>query len=196
MNHSLRLPALTAALLMAYGAVGADAVQAQRNRKTVFGSTYTNLGTGWKTDPRFAANAKEDEKYGRDTPLVHAGIRTYSFTEVSSAIASHRSIVSASAPGYSLDLAKGKGELEVCRDTVEWRTVNGSPFAVIARVETYDEAATLSGRLTPANRTGTYLIVRGLRGYEHIKADINVASVRHANVRARAIADAGYKHRE
>ncbi|MBC8136681.1 MAG: hypothetical protein H8F28_12400 [Fibrella sp.] len=196
MNHTPRLFVTMAALIALTGAPGSDVALAQKKREPMFGSTYTNLSKGWKTDPRFAATAKEDEKYGRDTPQVHTGIRGYSFTEGYSAMVSHRAIVSAGAPGYSLDLATIKENLQVCRDTVEWRTVNGSPFAVIARVETYGETAALSGQLTPANRTGVYLIVRGLRGYEHIRADINVATASNPNVRARAIADAGYKKRK
>lgn len=198
MNRSFRLFLLTAAFVALTSTLATDLALAQRTqkkRKTMFGSTYTDLGKGWKTDPRFAATAKEDEKYGRDTPQVHVGIREYSFTEGYSAMVSHRAIVSVAAPGYSLNLATGKGNLEVCRDTVEWRTVDGFPFAVIFRVDTYGEAATLTGQFTPANRTATYLIVRGLRGHERIKADINVAMAPNPNVQARAVADAGYKKR-
>lgn len=180
------------ALLWVSTILCADTVHAQKQRKIVFGSTYTNLRTGWTVDPRFAATVKEDEAAGRDTPQVHAGYGGYFFREGYSAIAMHRSIASKSVPSYSLDLTTNKEGLEVCRDTVEWRTAGGKPFAVIARIEIYGGSAPQDGHITPTNRTGTYLIVRGLRGYERIKANID-ATRSDANVRARLIADAGYR---
>lgn len=178
-------------IMALYGALGADFVLAQKKHKPIFSSTYTDLSKGWTIDPRSAATAKEDAEMGRDTPQVHAGYRGYSFQETYSAMAAYRTVVSASVPAYSLDLKTGKAGLDVYKDTVEWRTADGKPFAIIARIEVHNESALESGRITSATRTGTYLIVRGLRGYGHIMANVDATKL-DANVRARAIADASY----
>lgn len=173
------------------GVIGTDSVLAQKKHKPVFSSTYTDLSKGWKVDPRFASTAKEDAEMGRDTPQVHAGYGGYSFQEDYGAMAAYRTVVSASSPAYSLDLKTGKSGLEVYKDTVEWRTAGGKPFAIIARIEVHSQTAVETGRVTRATRTGTYLIVRGLRGYGHIQANVD-ATKPDANVRARKIADSGY----
>lgn len=179
------------------GAVATNAVLAQttaKTRKAKFGSEYTNLRTGWKNDPSYTPAAiKEAKEGGQDIIQVHTGFGGYSFHETYSARAAYRGVVSAAKPNYETPLSVKRGEgLQVCRDTVEWRTANGKPFAVIARIETFDGSDRGGGELAPESRTGQFLIVRGLRGYEYIAADINAAD-KNANAKARSVADAAYR---
>jgi hypothetical protein len=72
--------------------------------------------------------------------------------------------------------------------TVEWRLANGKPFAIIMRLYDYagnDQCAT-GGKIT-----GESLIVKGLKGYEHIDGTVK-ATTPSANLKAREIADKGY----
>ncbi len=74
---------------------------------------------------------------------------------------------------------------------LEWRIKNGVPFAVIMRANKYslDENELIK---YPVKVTGEYLFVRGLHGFESIRADVNVGTTRYANEEARKIADEGY----
>lgn len=193
MNFSRVAPV---AALIVCGTVATSAILAQtttRTHKTRFGSEYTKLPyKEWKNDPSYTpAEVKEAEEGGRDIAQVHAGLGGYSFRETYSVRASYRTVVSASKPDYSLDLSAKKPGLQVWRDIVEWRTANGKLFAVIARIETFD-GTDRGGELAPDSQTGQLLIVRGLRGYEYISADI-AAGGRNANAKARAVADAAYR---
>jgi len=72
--------------------------------------------------------------------------------------------------------------------TVEWRLANGKPFALIMRVYSYagNEYCGTDGKII-----GESLIVRGLKGYEHINVTLN-ATAPNSNVKARELADKGY----
>jgi hypothetical protein len=101
-----------------------------------------------------------------------------------------------SACSSNFSLEKGEENIPLAmqamdwkQKNVEWRLANGKPFAVIMRVYEYsgnDECAT-GGKIT-----GESLIVKGLKGYEHIDEKVNVNGTPNANVRAREIADKGY----
>jgi hypothetical protein len=73
--------------------------------------------------------------------------------------------------------------------TVEWRLANGKPFAVIMRVYEYmgDEQCATGGKII-----GESLIVKGLKGYEHIDEEFKVKGTLNPNAKARQIADKGY----
>ncbi|MBC8140359.1 MAG: hypothetical protein H7Y38_02830 [Armatimonadetes bacterium] len=195
MKNGYMVAAYVAAFVVC-GAATTSAVLAQnatKTRKANFDSVYTKLNTGWKNDPSYKPAAiKEAEEQGQDITQVHAGFGGYSFRETYSARAAYRTVVSAAKPDYSLSLAVKSDELQICRDTVEWRTASGKPFAVIARIETFDGTDRGGGEFAPVSRTSQFLIVRGLRGYEYINADINAAD-KNANAKARTVADAAYR---
>jgi len=78
---------------------------------------------------------------------------------------------------------------------VEWRMANGKPFAVIFRVNEYDEAkASEDGEnpYTAKYKTGEKLIVRGLTGYSQIDFEVD-AKEKNANVKAQKLADENFQ---
>ena len=73
---------------------------------------------------------------------------------------------------------------------VEWRVHDGKPFAVIMRAAKYRLGE--DGLIQyPEVRTGEYLFVKGLPGYEHIDYEVRTTT-RNANEKARQMADAGF----
>ena len=84
------------------------------------------------------------------------------------------------ALGY--DTKKGK---------VEFRVADGKPFAVIMRIYSYQKGD--DGLIKyPVKVTGEFLIVKGLKGFEHIDSKINVRKTKNANAVVRKIADGWY----
>ena len=74
---------------------------------------------------------------------------------------------------------------------VEWRMKDGKPFAVIMRG--YKYRLNNDGLIRyPEQRTGEYLFVKGLPGYERIDYDVNVRTTNNANEKAREMADKGF----
>ena len=67
---------------------------------------------------------------------------------------------------------------------------NGKPFAVIMRVADYAETTDTDAYF--GKKTGEKLIVRGLKGFENIDFEVD-AKTPNANVKAREMADNGYK---
>jgi hypothetical protein len=73
---------------------------------------------------------------------------------------------------------------------IEWRLANGKPFAVIYRiVKSKTEQPEEMWR--PENRGGELLVIKGLKGYEHIDLELDAATP-DANVKAREMADSAY----
>ena len=146
-----------------------------------FSSAYTNLtkcGSGLTK-----AEEKEAEEHGSDIPTRCKGLAGYDVYVYYSACTSE----------FSLE----KGEQRISLATqavswkqkvVEWRLANEKPFAIIMRAYDYagNELCATGGRVTNES-----LIVKGLKGYEHIDGKID-AKTTDANVKARELADAGY----
>ena len=152
-------------------------------RATRFSSGYTALtkcGSGMTKKEE-----REAEAQGSDIPTRCTGYGGYDV------------FVGYSACASQIELLKGDERIALAtqavdwkQKTVEWRRANGKPFAVIFRVYKYsgdDPCAT--GRKIIAES----LIVKGLKGYEHISETIDVKSTRNPNLKAREIADKGYK---
>ncbi|MEZ5347410.1 MAG: hypothetical protein R2681_17825, partial [Pyrinomonadaceae bacterium] len=75
---------------------------------------------------------------------------------------------------------------------VEWRLKDGKPFAVIMR--TYSYQLGNDGLIKyPEVRTGEFLTVKGLPGFEQIDNSVNVRNETDANAVARQMADNGYQ---
>lgn len=66
---------------------------------------------------------------------------------------------------------------------VEWRMANKKPFAIIVRS---------TGSDMNGNKGSERLVIRGLIGFESIKASVNVKNNSHANEEARSVADSAY----
>jgi hypothetical protein len=157
---------------------------------TRFSSAYTALtkcGSGMTKKQE-----KEAEEHGSDIPTRCKGPGGYDIFIGYSACAS--------------DIAVVKGEERIPlamqavdwkQKTVEWRMaqVKGSakPFAIIMRVYEYggNDQCAAGGKIT-----GEFLVIKGLKGYEHINEKINVKSTPNPNFKAREIADKGYKMKD
>ena len=158
----------------------ADRVTAQG--ATRFSSVYsalTKCGSGMtKKEERDA------ERHGTDIPSRCRGFGGYVVD------------ISYSACASNITVEKGETRiglamqtLNYTQKTVEWRLANGKPFAVIMRVYEYggNDLCTTDGKVT-----GESLIVKGLKGFEHIVEEVKVKGTPNPNAKARELADKGY----
>jgi hypothetical protein len=73
---------------------------------------------------------------------------------------------------------------------IEWRLANGKPFAVIYRIDK-SKSDQPEEMWRPENKTGEFLVIKGLKGYEYIDFEID-AKTPQANLKAREMADGAY----
>lgn len=59
--------------------------------------------------------------------------------------------------------------------TVEWRLADGKPFAVIVKVSVYKKRGG-KAVITPKNKAAVFYMVRGLKGFEKMNADIKTVN--------------------
>lgn len=148
-----------------------------------FSSEYTPLtkcGSGMTKKEE-----REAEKNGSDIPTRCKGPGGYDIYIYYSACASHFTAVKGEeSVSISMQAVNWK------QKTVEWRMANGKPFAVIMRDYEYkgNDLCTTDGTVI-----GESLIVTGLKGYEHIDEKVDVKSTPEPNVKARELADKGYR---
>jgi len=149
---------------------------------TRFSSAYTALtkcGSGMTKKEE-----KEAEAQGSDIPTRCKGLGGYSVYIYYSACSSNFSLEKGEE-----NISLGMQAMDWKQKTVEWRLANGKPFAIILRVYEYagnDQCAT-DGKIT-----GESLMVKGLKGYEHIDETVNVKGTPNPNLKARELADKGY----
>lgn len=126
---------------------------------------------------------------GQDDAKICPGPGGYQVRVYSSATTSHINAElkgsDESFPIATLDLGFNDNSSKL-----EWRLANGKPFAVIMRIPTYAERT--DGEAGMGKVTGQELVVVGLRSQESLTTSID-ARTPNANVKARALADAGYK---
>lgn len=144
-----------------------------------FSSVYTDLnkscktiGGGGGTDPAFDCRGI-------------GGYRIYNWF----AAAAQMFAVKVPDSEKMINLATLNLDFDSRKTKVEWRMVNGKPFAVIMRVDKYSDKKSDSEIF--GKKVGTELIVRGLKGFEHIEFIIDGKSP-NANEAARKLADASY----
>jgi len=147
-----------------------------------FSSAYTGLtkcGSGLTRKEE-----KEAEKHGSDIPTRCKGFGGYDVYIYYSACSSH----------FTLD--RGDETIQLAmqavdwkQKTVEWRMAGGKPFAVIMRVYEYggDDHCTAGGKIISES-----LMIKGLKGFEHIDEEFKVKGTPNPNAKARQIADKGY----
>lgn len=194
-----------ALLCFALVACGAKTESANSNNANQPTQPATNnpSGTASKTEPQTESftsqytDLKKDCKdafkevgEGQDMPLKCKGYGNYYIYIYYSAMASHISaekeggqdpiILATQTLGYS---DKGK---------VEWRMSKEKPFAIIMRVAKYDPPADAENLLDEKYKTGEALIIKGLKGYEHIDFEVN-AKEANANQKARDLADKNFQ---
>jgi hypothetical protein len=151
-----------------------------RQARTRFSSRYTALtkcGSGMTKKEE-----KEAEEHGSDIPTRCKGFGGYDVYIYYSACSS---IITLDRGEETIPLATQAVDWK--QKTVEWRIANGKPFAVIMRVYEYagDDQCADGGKIT-----GESLIIKGLKGYEHI--DATVKGTPNPNLKARQLADKGY----
>jgi hypothetical protein len=146
-----------------------------------FSSRYTTLtkcGSGLTRKEE-----KEAEEHGSDIPTRCRGYGGYDV------------YISYSACTSMITLDRGEERLLLAtqavgwkQKTVEWRMANGKPFAVIMRVYEYagDDQCADGGKITSES-----LIIKGLKGHEHIDATVKKGTP-NPNLKARQIADQAY----
>ena len=74
---------------------------------------------------------------------------------------------------------------------IEWRLANGNPYAVIYRIDATKGDSGATDVWYSENKTGESLVIKGLKGFEHIEFEIDAKDPQ-ANVKARQMADEGY----
>jgi hypothetical protein len=149
---------------------------------TRFSSVYsalTKCGSGMtKKEERDA------EKHGSDIPSRCKGFGGYVVD------------ISYSACASNITVEKGETRIGLAmqtinytQKTVEWRLANGKPFAVIMRVYEYNgnDLCSTDGKIKSES-----LVVKGLKGFEHIDEEVKVKGTPNPNAKARELADKGY----
>ena len=149
---------------------------------TRFSSVYsalTKCGSGMTKKEE-----REAERHGTDIPSRCRGFGGYVVD------------ISYSACASNITVAKGETSIGLAmqtinytQKTVEWRLANGKPFAVIMRVYEYsgNDLCTTDGKVTSES-----LVVKGLKGFEHIDEEVKVKGTPNPNAKARELADKGY----
>ena len=169
---------LVCAALLAHAASPSFAARAQK-----FSSAYTDLKT--QCEPE-----KGVEMEGTDTPFRCRGYGGYEISIGFSAASSHlRAERKGDDSGDGINLATQA--LSYFERKIEWRMADGKPFALIFRIDKTKEVPEATEMWRPENKTGEALVVKGLKGYEHIDFEID-ARTPDANARARAMADKAY----
>ena len=153
-----------------------------------FTSLYTNL----KTDCRGALTVKKAEESGQDMPLKCKGYGGYEINIGYSATSSQFRINRVGKPDEDAVTSTMQPIDYDLKRKVEWRFANGKPFAVIYRIDlTKSDSSDPMGMWSKENKTGEHLVIKGLKGFEHIDFEVE-AKTADANVKAREMADAAY----
>lgn len=149
-------------------------------------SVYTNTQTDCKA---------EEKSEGDEVPFICKAVGGYRLR-----------IIPAGAQAEMLEIVDKDGETVTSLGNVgygytsskrmlEWRMANGKPFAVIFRVNIYDERkATDAGDnpYLPQYKTGEKLLVRGLTGYSQIDFEVD-GKEKNANATAQKLADENFQ---
>lgn len=153
-------------------------------RPPKFSSAYTDLQTQCKP-------IAEGEAQGDDTPLRCEGYGGLEIRIDFSAASSHLRVQpKGDDADDSINLAAQPLNYDAKRK-VEWRLADGQPFALIFRVDKSKDGVDPAEMWRPENKTGESLVVKGLKGYEHINFEVD-ARAADANVKARELADRAF----
>jgi hypothetical protein len=154
-----------------------------------FDSVYTDLDRDCRR-----LSAALDQSTGSDAPETCKPVAGYRVVKRYSAAATHLYADTVDG-GFSVPLTANHPCFPEFGPRVEWRRINGRPFAAIARILCFRVDPAASGFSHLREKLAEYLIVRGLQGHEHITADIDVSQDRRANASARASANTSYRGR-
>ena len=181
---------LLALAILFIAAAYPNAQGSSRPAAPTFTSLYTDLNKECK-----AAFKESELNPGSDMPLRCKGYGGYHIYIYYSAWAAHVTIRENKSDDVSFFLAtQALAYSDEKGRKIEWRMADGVPFAVILRVSNYDDtrATNADNPLQDQYKTGETLIIKGLKGYEHIEGSID-AKTPEANARARQLADEKYR---
>jgi len=149
-------------------------------KEPIFSSIYTDESVCKTSDPC----EERDEACGGDGYTECQGPKDYYLYEWYSAVSTMRSVQIRNVDRWQVLLAPSRSQqIQTYGQKTEWRLADGIPFAVIQRTRECDPDA--------PKRCEEFLVVRGLRGFESISADVN-AKKPDANTAARSAADNGF----
>ncbi len=172
-------------MLLAFSAIlSAGNIYAQKTAKTTkFSSVYTNLNKDCKT-------VGGDD--GQDEAAYCRGVGGYKMYVGAAAAAMMISIQTPEKETIG-DIPMQGFDYDTTKINVEWRLANGKPFAVIIRIFKYgDEKANESDYF--GKKIGEELKIVGLKGFDGINFNVD-AKTPGANVKARELADNGYRRK-
>ncbi len=150
-------------------------------------SVYTNLQTDCKAESKVEAD---------EVPFICKAVGGYRVR-----------IIPAGAWAETIEVVDAKGETVISLGNVgygysttnnrklEWRLANGKPFAVIFRVNTYDEAKANNDGDSPflaKYKTGEKLLIKGLSGFSQIDFEVD-GKTNNANAQAQLKADENFQ---
>ncbi len=153
-----------------------------------FSSLYTNL----KTECKAAIKLKRGEDFEGDMPLRCKGYGGYEINVGYSATSSQFTINRAGKRGEDVVVSTLQPISYDLKRRVEWRFANGKPFAVIYRIDLTKGEDGAADMWSAKNKTGEALVVKGLKGFEHIDFQVD-AKTTGANLKARQMADEAYR---
>lgn len=166
--------------------IGASAQSAQAQSK--FTSVYTDM----KKDCKIIREPTSAQHESGDPASECKGFGGYRIFISHSAQAAGLSVENLKNPNENVFLGSDYGAYGDRNEKIEWRLRDGKPFAVIARFGKYKTGANDENPFDFNNRTGSTIVVKGLRGFEHIDFAIDGATVK-ANEKARQTADRAFK---
>jgi hypothetical protein len=148
-----------------------------------FSSVYTDLNKQCK-------NAFKEVGEGQDMPLRCKGYGGYEISIGYSAASSHLSVEPKGGEAVVSVMPQPLNHYDDKK--AEWRLADGKPFAIIIRVTNYKMTDGMNmDTYSEKNKTGESLVVKGLKGYEHIDGSVD-AGTQGANDKARRLADEQY----
>ena len=154
---------------------------------------FTSLYTHMKRDCRMLPEPK-GAAIGGDPAGACKGYGGYRIFISHSAWSAHFSVESLKNENESIDLGADYSDYGARGEKIEWRLANGAPFAVIMRLGKYVNRDAGENPHKAVNRIGSLLVVKGLKGWEHI--DFKVDGAAGDNARARSLADQNYSRKQ
>lgn len=172
-------------------AINTAAAQHNAKPKPSVRPAFTSVYTDMQRDCKFVQDP-EAEAQGSDSSKMCKGFGGYRISVGYAAWSAAIAVERVNRPEEHVLLGEDYSGYGARGEKVEWRLADGKPFAVIIRFGTYGEPG---GDGDPfANRTGSRLVVKGLKGWEHIASEVD-GSTEGANEKARRVADENYSRR-
>lgn len=179
--------AFTLAAANSSPAAAQDGAKSKPPSRPAFTSVYTDMKRDCKSVPD-----AEAEAHGSDPPAVCKGFGGYQLSVGYSAWGASIAARLIKKPDEHVLLGQDYGNYGERGEKAEWRLAGGKPFAVIIRFGKYGEPGDDGNPF--AKRTGSTLVVKGLKGWGHIDFEVD-GSAADANEKARRMADENYSRR-